>query len=125
MVEDKRTDKDGLLFAQLVLSFQAAAWQQIGKVVSPLTGKIERNLEMAKSSIDILGMLENKTKGNLNEHESKFLRQILAELRMNYVEELKKSGTEEKNQQKPEEEQGRQENTKKKDNDKKKTDEKS
>ena len=123
MVEDKRTDKDGLLFAQLVLSFQAAAWQQIGKVVSPLTGKIERNLEMAKSSIDILGMLENKTKGNLNEHELKFLRQILTELRINYVEELKKTGTEEKVQEKPEQEQGQ--NMQKEDNNKKKKDEKS
>lgn len=125
MAEDKRTDKDGLLFAQLVLSFQAAAWQQIGKVVSPLTGKIERNLEMAKSSIDILGMLENKTKGNLNEHESKFLGQVLTELRLNYVEELKKSNSEEKDQQKPKQEQGQQENIQQKDDSKKKTGNKS
>jgi hypothetical protein len=78
-----------LLFTQLVLSFQAAAWQQMGKVPSMVSGKIERSLEMAKFSIDMLGMLEEKTKGNLNDEELKFLRHILFELRMNFLEEQK------------------------------------
>jgi len=80
----------GLLFTQLVLSFQAAAWQQLGKVPSVITGKIERSIEMAKHSIDMLGMLEEKTKGNLNEDEQKFLRHVLYELRMNFLEEQNK-----------------------------------
>ena len=80
----------GLLFTQLVLSFQAAAWQQLGKVPSIMTGKVERSLEMAKHSIDMLGMLEEKTKGNLTESENKYLRHVLYELRMNYLEETKK-----------------------------------
>lgn len=80
----------GLLFTQLVLSFQAAAWQQLGKVPSIMSGKIERNIEMAKHSIDMLGMLEEKTKGNLNEDEQRFLRHVLYELRMNFLEEQKK-----------------------------------
>ena len=79
-----------LLFTQLVLSFQAAAWQQLGKVPSMMTGKIERDLEMAKHSIDMLGMLEVKTKGNLNENENKYVQHVLYELRLNYLEELKK-----------------------------------
>lgn len=78
------------LFTQLVLSFQAAAWQQMGKVASVISGKIERNLEMAKHSIDMLAMLEEKTKGNLNEDESKYLAHVLYELRMNFLEEAKK-----------------------------------
>ncbi len=78
------------LFTQLVLSFQAAAWQQMGKVQSIMTGKIERNLVMAKHSIDMLAMLEEKTKGNLTEDESKYLKHVLYELRMNYLEEVKK-----------------------------------
>ena len=80
----------GLLFTQLVLSFQAAAWQQMGKVPSMITGKVERNLEMAKHSIDMLGMLEEKTAGNLGEAEAKYLKHVLYELRMNYLEEVKK-----------------------------------
>ncbi|OQX91565.1 MAG: hypothetical protein B6D58_07425 [candidate division Zixibacteria bacterium 4484_95] len=125
MAEDKLKDRDGLLFAQLLLSFQASAWQQMGKVVSPLTGKIERNLEMAKSSIDILGMLENKTKGNLTEHEEKFLRQVLTELRMNYVEELKKAESEEKDKQKNDKKKTQQKDSQSEDNQKKKNDNKS
>lgn len=78
------------LFTQLVLSFQAAAWQQMGKVASVISGKIERNIEMARHSIDMLAMLEEKTRGNLNEDESKYLTHVLYELRMNYLEELKK-----------------------------------
>lgn len=78
------------LFTQLVLSFQAAAWQQMGKVQSIMTGKIERNLAMAKHSIGMLAMLEEKTKGNLTEDESKYLKHVLYELRMNYLEEVKK-----------------------------------
>lgn len=125
MAEDKQKDRDGLLFAQLLLSFQASAWQQLGKVVSPLTGKIECNLEMAKSSIDILGMLENKTKGNLTEHEAKFLRQVLTELRMNYVEELKKTESEEKDKQKTDKKEAQQEDSQSKDSQKKEEDNKS
>jgi hypothetical protein len=80
----------GMLFTQLVLSFQAAAWQQMGKVPSIVSGKVERSLEMAKFSIDMLGMMEEKTKGNLSDDELKFLRHVLYELRMNFLEEQKK-----------------------------------
>jgi len=93
--------KDELYFAQLVLSFQAAAYQQMGKVVSPVSGKIERNLEMARHSIDMLAMIEAKTKGNLSESESGFISHVLAELRMNYVEEVNRPQSEQ-SKQKPE-----------------------
>jgi hypothetical protein len=82
--------KEELYFAQLILSFQAAAYQQMGKVVNPLTGKVERNLEMARHSIDMLTMIQEKTKGNLTESESGFITHVLTELRMNYVEEVNK-----------------------------------
>jgi hypothetical protein len=91
---------DQALFTQLVLSFQAAAWQQMGKVASVISGKVERNLEMARHSIDMLSMLEEKTKGNLNEDESKYLAHVLYELRMNYLEEMKR-GPESKEEEKP------------------------
>ncbi|UCE67191.1 MAG: DUF1844 domain-containing protein [Candidatus Zixiibacteriota bacterium] len=80
----------GSHFVQLVLSFHAAAWQQMGKVASVITGKVERDLNMAKHSIDMLGMLEEKTKGNLTEDEEKYLKHTLYELRMNYLDEMKK-----------------------------------
>jgi hypothetical protein len=62
----------------------------MGKVVNPLSGKVERNLEMARHSIDMLAMIQDKTKGNLSESESGFISHVLTELRMNYVEEVNK-----------------------------------
>lgn len=77
-------------FFQLVLSLQGGAMQQMGKIASPLTGKVERDLDMAKSSIDMLGMIKDKTEGNLTDEEKKLVEHALYELRMNYVDELKK-----------------------------------
>lgn len=91
-------DKDGVLFAQLVMSFQAAAWQQLGKIKNPLTDKIERNLDQARYSIDILEMLRNKTKGNLSEDEQKFLNHVISELQLNYVDEFTKAQKEQQSQ---------------------------
>jgi hypothetical protein len=78
------------LFASLVMMFQGAAIQQMGKLINPMTGKVERDLEQAKLSIDILGMLEAKTKGNLTENEQRLLSHALFELRMNYLDEVNK-----------------------------------
>jgi hypothetical protein len=89
-------NKDQALFIQLVLTFQAAAIQQMGKLQNPITGKVERNLEQAKFSIDMLEMIENRTTGNLSENEKEFLEHALFELRMNYVDEVKKDEEEKK-----------------------------
>lgn len=77
-------------FYQLVISLQSQAWQSLGKVASPMTGKIERNMEQAKFSIDMLEMFQRKTKGNLSDEEKKLLEHALYELRMNYLDESKK-----------------------------------
>lgn len=83
-----------LLFLQLVMMFQGMALQNLGKVMNPVTNQIERDLEQAKNMIDILGMLDEKTKGNLNDNEQKLLEHALFELRMNYVDEIKKDAGE-------------------------------
>ncbi len=77
-------------FFQLTLSLQMAAMQNLGKIMSPITGKIERNLEQARVSIDMLAMIADKTKGNLNKEEDRFLKTILHELRLNYMDEAGK-----------------------------------
>jgi hypothetical protein len=77
-------------FAQLVLMMHDMAWQQLGKTANPITGKPQRNLEGAKFFIDVLGALEEKTKGNLSDEESQLLSQILSTLRLNYVDEANK-----------------------------------
>ncbi len=78
------------LLLQLVLSLQAGVMQQMGKIVSPATGKIERDLELAHVTIDIIAMLETKMKGNLTDDEAKLIGRVLYELRLNYVDETKK-----------------------------------
>jgi hypothetical protein len=80
---------DEARFTQLIFSFQATAMQQMGKMMNPLTGKVEKNMEQAKHFIDIVAMLEEKTRGNLNENEKKLIERVLFELRMNYLDELK------------------------------------
>ena len=82
--------KDQFLFSELVLIFHAAAMQQMGKIKSPVTDKIERNLTAAQGSIDMIAMLKEKTRGNLSPDEDRMLHDILRELRLNYVDELGK-----------------------------------
>ncbi len=88
--KEEKNQIKGELFLHLIFMFQTAALQQMGKLVNPVTQKIEKNLEQAKYSIDILEVLQEKTKGNLKEEESKYLENVLFELRMNYLDELKK-----------------------------------
>ena len=83
-------EKNIALFGSLVLMFQTAAMQQLGKMKNPVTDAIERNLEQAQLSIDMLDMLSVKMKGNLNSEESKSLSNVLKELKLNYVDELSK-----------------------------------
>ncbi|HYJ31727.1 MAG TPA: DUF1844 domain-containing protein [Candidatus Binatia bacterium] len=80
------TRKD--LFLGLVHSFQAAAMQQMGKIMNPFTDKMERDLRQARLSIDMLEMLQERTSGNLTGEEARFLTHVLTELRLNYVAEL-------------------------------------
>lgn len=90
-------------FLQLVAMFQMAALQQMGKLPNPLTNEIERELQQAKASIDMIEMLGDKTKGNLSDPEKEFLDKILFELRMNYVDEVSRAAEEEKEDKKAEE----------------------
>jgi hypothetical protein len=91
--------KQQLFFAQLVMVFHAAALQQMGKVKNPLTDKVERDLAAAQSSIDILDMLKEKTKGNLTAEEERMLKDVLMELKLNYVDEVKKVQAEQPKQE--------------------------
>lgn len=76
-------------FVGLLMWLHDTAWVQLGKVANPGTGKVERDLEAAKGTIDVLGALEEKSKGNLHAEEEKLLTRMLLDLRMNFVEEAK------------------------------------
>ena len=74
------------LFVNLVMMFASAAMQQMGKLANPMTGKTEMELEMAQQSIDLLVMLEAKTKGNLDKEEARLIKDSLSSLQLTYVE---------------------------------------
>ena len=73
------------LFHHLLAMFQTLALQQLGKITNPVTGKVERDLQQARITIDMIAMLQKKTAGNLEEDEKKLLDSILLDLQMNYV----------------------------------------
>ena len=75
------------LFHHLLAMFQTLALQQLGKITNPVTGKVERDLQQARITIDMIAMLQKKTAGNLEEDEKKLLDSILLDLQMNYVDE--------------------------------------
>jgi hypothetical protein len=77
-------------FATFVLSLGSSALMHLGEVERPGTGSMEKNLPMAKHSIDILSMLESKTKGNLSAAEAQLLENLLFDLRLRYVEATRK-----------------------------------
>ena len=77
-----------VLLAQLVFMLHEAAMHQLGKVKSPITDKIERNLPAAQGTIDMLDMLWEKMKGNLSAEEEKMFSGIIRELKLNYVDEV-------------------------------------
>jgi len=78
------------LFQGLIQSFQAAAMQHMCKIMTPFTEKIERDMEHARMSIEMLEMLRARTEGNLTGQEARFLNHVLTELRLNYVAEVDK-----------------------------------
>ena len=65
------------------LSLQAAI--SLGQMANPVSNKTEENLPQAKFIIDTLGMLKDKTNGNLTPEEVAFLENVLYELRSVYL----------------------------------------
>jgi hypothetical protein len=61
----------------------------LGEAPHPETGAVDKDVAMARQTIDLIGMLEEKTKGNLTGAEERLIAQILYDLRMRYVERLK------------------------------------
>jgi hypothetical protein len=76
-------------FVTFVLSLNASALVNLGLVEDPATHTGVKNLPLAKQTIDILGMLQEKTRGNLSADEENLMKHVLYELRMIYVKEKK------------------------------------
>jgi hypothetical protein len=75
------------LFVNLVMMFTQSTMVGLGKLANPMTGKVETpNLESAQQGIDLLAMLDAKTRGNLDRDEARLLKDSLSSLQMNFVE---------------------------------------
>ena len=74
-------------FATFIASLNASALMQLGAIEDPTSGTKNKNLPMAKQTIDILSMLQKKTAGNLSEEEENLMKNILYDLRLMYVKE--------------------------------------
>jgi hypothetical protein len=72
-------------FTTFVLSLGSSALVHLGDMSHPEAGQLTENLLLARQTIDILAMLEEKTRGNLSAEEARFLRDLLADLRLRFV----------------------------------------
>jgi hypothetical protein len=81
------------LFAQMVIQQTNMAMMLLGKVPHPQTGETIQDLDAARMFIDQLEMLQVKTRGNLNAHEEKLLKQSLLSAQMMFVEAVQSAGT--------------------------------
>jgi hypothetical protein len=76
---------DPTSFANFLMSIASNAASSLGLMEHPITGKRAIDLELGKHWIDVLGMLQQKTRGNLSQQEQQILEGLLADLRMQYV----------------------------------------
>ena len=81
--------KDDQLFMQLIYMFHTSAMQGLGKLPDP-SGQVNRNLKYVSQTIDLMEMLELKTKGNISAEAKKLLGEMISELRINYLDEEKR-----------------------------------
>ena len=93
-MSEEQMKKEDQLFIHLVNTFVQSAWISLGKVKSPVSDTLERNLEQATYYIDLLDMLQTKMKGNLSEWEEQYIIHSLSELKLNFIDEQKKGDQE-------------------------------
>ncbi len=76
-------------FSTFVFSLSSSALVHLGEVPDPSTNRLEQDLTLAKQIIDTLGMLQEKTRGNLEPDEDRLLKNVLYDLRLRYVQKRK------------------------------------
>lgn len=87
MTEQLNINVENIEFLTLIATFTTSGMAGLGKIPNPVTNTIEKNLDQAQYSIDILMMLKEKTKGNLTPTEERALTNAIADLQINYLHE--------------------------------------
>jgi hypothetical protein len=83
--EQQGSSRPPIDFPSYILSYYTQGLVLLGEVPNPYTNKKEEDVEAARHTIDILSMLEEKTKGNLGKEEEQLLESVLYELRMKFM----------------------------------------
>ena len=84
--EDRGEELPPINFSTFIISLSTQALMHLGEMGNPITGQVEKDVAVAKQTIDIIGMLGEKSKGNLDETEEQLVQEVLYNLRMKYVE---------------------------------------
>ncbi len=93
--EEKVPHKEGkcvmpeVTFPAFIMSLNTSILYHLGEIEDPVTGQRESNFELAKHAIDTLALLEERTKGNLNNEEQELLKNILYDVKIRYVKAIK------------------------------------
>ena len=90
-MENDQMSKHDHILAGLVFSLQAAAMQQMGKIQNPMTGEIDKDLDQAKGTIDILDMLKTKCRTDTPPELLRMIDGAVMDLQLNYTDEVKKA----------------------------------
>jgi hypothetical protein len=85
MAEQNADQNIAASFSVLAMSIASSAAMSLGLAPHPQSGKMEKDKAMAKFNIDLLVMLQEKTKNNLNDEEKRFLDSIVTDLQMKYL----------------------------------------
>jgi hypothetical protein len=86
--QETAEDKYAPYFLSMLQQYQMTGLATLGKSPNPFTGKVEKDMEMARYCVTMLEMLEARTKGNLSKQEQRELTGALSMLRLNYVQEV-------------------------------------
>ena len=84
--EERREELPSINFSTFIISLSTQALMHLGEIGHPVTGEVEKDVAVAKQTIDIIGMLGEKARGNLDETEEQLVKEVLYNLRMKYVE---------------------------------------
>jgi hypothetical protein len=92
-MDNPNPNPNPLSFAAFVMSMATTAAVHFGDLADPMTGESQTNLQAAGQMIDLLAMLQEKTKGNLDADEQQLLDQVVYELRLRYIDASKHEGS--------------------------------
>jgi uncharacterized protein DUF1844 len=90
-MSNQDTTRHDQVLLGLVFSLQAGAMQQLGKIQNPMTGEIQKDLEQARATIDVLEMLKVKCRTETPEDVLRLLDGAVMDLQLNYMDEVKKA----------------------------------